>query len=122
MATNLTDLVVSGGTTTATLTLGSTSLANVLLGAGSGYKLARGSQIATATALVATGLATVVAFAITPIAASTTTIRAAAFASAKAAATAGSINVYRWKYTSATNTAVVAATTAGTLSWIAVGT
>lgn len=122
MTTNLTDLNVSGDVTTATLTLGSASMANAIVGAAAGYKIARGSQIATATALVTTGLTTVVNFAVTPIAASTTTIRAAPMVSAKAAATAGKLNIYRWKPTSATNTAAAAATTAGTVSWIAIGT
>lgn len=118
MATNLTDLVVSG-----TITQGGTNALTLAAnGVAAGYKIARGTQVATATALVTTGLATVVAFAVSPIAASTTAILAAAWASGKAAATAGKLNVYRWKHTGATTVTPVAASTAGTLSWIAVGT
>jgi len=91
-------------------------------GVAAGYALARGTQIATGTALVATGLATVVAFAISPLAATASTANAAVVVSAKNAATAGSINVYRWKITAPSTATLVAATAAGTVSWLAVGT
>lgn len=115
--TNLDSLTLSDA-----LIVGSNTLTNAAVGVAGAYKIARGTQIATATALVTTGLSTVVAFAVSPIAASTTTIRAAAWASGKAAATAGKLNVYRWKHTGATTVTPVAASAAGTVSWIAVGT
>jgi hypothetical protein len=79
-------------------------------GVAAGYKLARGSSVATATLLVDTGLSTVVNFAVSPGVATAGAINKGVIVSAKAAATAGKINIYRWKHTAATTSTLVAAT------------
>lgn len=93
---------------------------SVILGIAAGYKIARGTQVATASAAIATGLTTITGYAVSPIAATATTANAGVVVSAKASS--GTLTAYRWKHTNASTTTLVAATTAGTISWIAVGT
>jgi hypothetical protein len=91
-------------------------------GVAAGYKMARGTSVSTASELVTTGLATVVGFVVAPVGATATVLNLASAASAKAAATAGKLNVYRWVCTSADTPTLIAATTAGTVGWLAIGT
>lgn len=96
------------------------ALAAVVAGLAAGYKLARGSVAATASAVVATGLTTITGFAVTPLA--DTATKANTCALATGSASGGNLTLKRWKATNASTTTLIAATTAGTLSWIAVGT
>jgi hypothetical protein len=102
---------------------GSWALRHLLGGVAAGYKLARGYAAGTAAASIATGLSTVVDFVATVKGNSAALANACALVTGrKSAITAGQLLLYRWKATSAGTTTLVAATTAGTLEWIAVGT
>jgi len=91
-------------------------------GLAAGYKMARGSVVATASASVATGLATVVDF-IHMVRGNTATLaNGCAAVTGKNGAIAGTIQMWRWKHTGPSTATLVAATVAGTLNWIAVGT
>lgn len=114
--TNLSDLAVDS------LSVNSVAMSAIVQGAAAGYKLARGTQAATASKAISTGLTTVVAAIAAPYAATATAINKAVAVSVKLAATAGQISVYRWKHTGASTTTLVAATQAGTVHWVAVGT
>jgi hypothetical protein len=91
-------------------------------GLAAGYKLARGTLIATATASVATGLSTVVDFAVTARADTATKANTASCVTGKKGSIAGALKMWRWKITAPSTATLIAATTAGTLEWIAVGT
>lgn len=91
-------------------------------GVAAGYKLARGSKVVTATASIATGLTTIVGFAITDRANTAAKANYAPHVSGKIGSIAGALKFWRWKHTSAGTTTLVAATSAGTLDWLAVGT
>jgi len=94
----------------------------LVIGVAGGYKLARGSSAVTGSASINTGLTTVVDFCAVPYADSAAKANYAVTVSIADAVAAGYIKVYRWKHTSAGTTTLVAATTAGTINWIAVGT
>lgn len=103
-----------------TTTLNDVSMANFTRGVASGYAIARGTQAATASAAIATGLTTITGFAITGVGATATKMNAArAFSGATSS---GTLTAYRWKHTGASTATLVAATTAGTVAWVAVGT
>lgn len=90
-------------------------------GLAAGYKLARGFAVCTASTIITTGLTTITGYAVTPTACDTATkANYAALVSAKVAS--GTITAYRWKHTGASTPTLVAASTAGNLAWIAVGT
>lgn len=91
-------------------------------GLAAGYKLARGTLIATATASVATGLSTVVDFAVTARSNTATKANTAVSVSGIKGSIAGALKMYRWKHTGPSTATLIAATTAGTLEWVAVGT
>lgn len=94
---------------------------NVLVGGvAAGYKLARGNQAATASATIATGLTTITGFAVAPVGATATKINACSAVSASASS--GNLSVYRWKVGGPSTTTLKAASVAGTVSWVAVGT
>lgn len=92
----------------------------VVDGVAAGYKVARGTQAATASAVIATGLTTITGYAVSSIGATATAANNAALITAKASA--GNLTVYRWKHTGASTATFTAASTAGTVSFIAVGT
>lgn len=89
-------------------------------GVAAGYKLARGNQAATASATIATGLTTITGFAVAPVGATATKINACSAVSASASS--GNLSVYRWKVGGPSTTTLKAASVAGTVSWVAVGT
>lgn len=97
--------------------------ASGVLGVGAGYAVARGLKTGTATPKITTGLGTVVAFAVTSVGITATAANACANITAKLqASTPGGIAAYRWKVTAPSTATLVAASVAGTLSWVAVGT
>ena len=91
-------------------------------GVAAGYKIARGSQSATDTASVATGLTTIVAGFAMSRADTATKANNAALVTASPGVATGALKLYRWKHTGASTPTLVAATTAGVIDWIAVGT
>ena len=92
-------------------------------GVAASYKMARGIVAITATLQQATGLTTVVSWAVVPLCAGTTPANDGMTITAEtAASTAGSINIQRWVPTANTTNTLIAATTAGTVGWLAVGT
>lgn len=94
-----------------------------VLGRAAGYQLARGTVTGTANLSAATGLGTVVSAVVSPWATTGTAINTAHALTVKVqASTPGTIAIKRWKRTSNTNGTLVAATVAGTASYIAVGT
>jgi hypothetical protein len=94
--------------------------ARMVAGMASGYKLARGSVAATASKAVTTGLSTIVGFAATLVANTATKINQARAVSATASS--GTLTIKRWKHTGPSTATLVAATVAGTVEWVAVGT
>jgi hypothetical protein len=84
------------------------------------YKIARGTVAATASKVIATGLTAVVTYALSMRSSRATTANYASAVTGYFAA--ANLTAYRWKHKSATNSTLVAATSAGTLDWIAVGT
>jgi hypothetical protein len=88
-------------------------------GLAAGYKLARGSVAATANKAVATGLSSIVGFALAPVAETATKGNLAVLISGKVSG--GTLTVYRWKHTGPSTSTLVAATSAGTIDWLAVG-
>ena len=92
-------------------------------GVAAGYKVARGTSVITGTANVATGLASIAGFAITPLGTTATLVNNARVINAKAQATTpGTLAVQRYKHTAAGDCTLIAATVAGTVAWVAVGT
>jgi len=108
-------LTVSGA-----LTVGGVVVTNAVKGVASGYALARGTQIATSSAAITTGLTTITGFAVSPIGNTATKANAARVVTASASS--GTLTVKRYKATGPSTCTLVAATTAGTVSWVAVGT
>lgn len=100
------------------------SLTNPVVGAGSGYKVARGVASITGSGTVATGLTTVVSIVVTPqsdldgtgLAGCSGTI-----GDQSGSPAAGSVILKCWKITAADNGALIAATAAKSVNWIAVG-
>ena len=88
-----------------------------------GYKVARGNSAGTAAASIATGLSAIVDFVAIPLGASAAKANyCSLITGVKSTITAGQLLLYRWAHTSAGTTTLVAATTAGTIEWVAVGT
>ena len=106
------------GGTLVTLTAANLNLG--VSGYASGYKLARGSQAATASAAVTTGLTTIVGFALGAYGDTATKMNAAVAISG--AVSSGTLTIYRWKHTAPSTATLTAASTAGTVEWLAVGT
>jgi hypothetical protein len=111
--------VKSGGTQTVdsggTLTVNGTT--NLVKGASTGYALARGSTSVTGTALINTGLTTIVAMSGSVRSASASAVCVSFLPSNGANATA---TVY--SMTSASNNAFITSSAAKTVDWIAIGT
>lgn len=99
-----------------------TQINALVIGVAGGYKLARGSKVVTGTASKATGLTTMVGYAVSARADTATKANTAVVVSGEIGSTAGNIKIYRWKHTSAGTTTLIAATSAGTVDWLAVGT
>ena len=92
-------------------------------GIAAGYKVARGTVAGTATPSVATGLTTITGYAVSAVAITATAANVAAAVTAKPqASTPGTLAIFRWKITAPSTATLVAATAAGTVSWVAVGT
>ena len=92
-----------------------------LAGAATGYKLARGRATACgAAATIASGLTTIVSYALTSEGGTAAKANTAVLVTGEISST--NILAYRWKNTSAGTTTLVAATTNGTIMWVAVGT
>lgn len=89
-------------------------------GYAAGYKIARGIKVATANGAINTGLASIVAFAVCAFADTATKINVARAITAKKSG--ATLTVYRWKHTAPSTCTLTAATTAGTVDWMAVGT
>jgi len=92
----------------------------VSTGYAAGYKVARGTNHATWTATITTGLTTIVAFAFGRDSMQASTANNAETVCGKVSS--GTLYVYRYKHTSAINPTLIAATTPATLNWVAVGT
>lgn len=92
----------------------------VVVGAADGYAVARGTTAATATAAITTGLTTITGYAVSGVGGTATKANAAV--AVTASASSGTLTAKRWKHTGASTATLVAATTAGTVSWVAVGT
>lgn len=100
-------------------------IANAIAGVGASYRVARGVAAITGTGTVVTGLTTVVAVVVsaqtdpdgTALAAVSGTIGDQAGTPA-----AGSVILKAWKITAADNAALIAATAAKSINWIAIGT
>ncbi|MDD5353006.1 MAG: hypothetical protein PHS93_07605 [Candidatus Omnitrophica bacterium] len=92
----------------------------VTTGYAGGYKVARGTNHATWTATITTGLTTIVAFAFGRDAAQASTANNAETVCGKVSS--GTLYVYRYKHTSAANPTLVQATSPATLNWVAIGT
>lgn len=94
-----------------------------IYGSDTGYKVSRGQSIGTANLTGATGLTTIVGFAIAPLGITGTKINQARVCNAAPQATTpGTLAIKRWKHQGATTATLVAATVAGTVVWVAVGT
>jgi hypothetical protein len=105
-----------GGVSSAKL---ASALQALVLGAASGYKLARGQADVTGTADVTTGLTTVVA----AVAALDDDISLAAmWVSAQLSATAGHIDLNVFKPTAVDDCTPIAGTAAAKVNWLAIGT
>lgn len=94
-------------------------------GVAAGYKVARGVASVTGSGTVVTGLATVVAVVATPADDPDGTALAAVSATIGDQAgtpAAGSVILKCWKITAADNGALIAATAAKNVNWVAVGT
>jgi len=108
--------VKDGGITSGKL---AAALQALVLGAASGYTLARGEAAVTGTADVDTGLATVVA--VVACLGSDPSVDAL-WASAAPGGTAGHIDLKVWKPTASDNCTPIAATAEKSVEWIALGT
>jgi hypothetical protein len=104
--------------TEVTLTPANMNLA--VTGVAAGYKVARGTVSATASAAITTGLTTILGFALSVNGATATLINAAPALSGSISG--GTLTVYRWKHTGPSTATLVAATTGGSVAWVAVGT
>lgn len=94
--------------------------ASVLLGYATGYKLARGSGVATDSLAVVTGLTTIVAFSVTQRGSTGTTINAGV--ALQGSVSGGTLTIKRYKHTGVASPTLVAATVAGSVDWVAIGT
>jgi hypothetical protein len=105
------------------LYVGNLHLRKLFMGPGEGERIAfaRGSVAATASASISTGLSTVDAVVVGSEADIAAGANACVLANGKPGVVAGNIKLTRWKHTNSTTNTLVAATTAGTLDWIAVG-
>jgi hypothetical protein len=92
-----------------------------VIGVALGYKIARGTTTATATKAVATGLTSVVMSWAQEKSNTATKANNGYTVQAVQTGTA-TITIYRWKVTSPAIATLVAATTAGTVFWGAIGT
>lgn len=92
----------------------------VATGVAAGYKVARGTVSATASKAVTTGLTTILGFALTNNTASATVVNTAPVLSG--AISSGTLTVYRWKHTGPSTATLIAATTGGSVAWVAIGT
>lgn len=108
-------LTVSGA-----LTVGGIVVTNAVKGVAGGYALARGNVVATASMAVVTGLASITGFALARV--GNTGTKANAAVSVTGAVSGGTLTVKRWKITAPSTATLIAATTNGTVSWVAVGT
>lgn len=100
------------------------ALTNPLVGAGSGYKLARGVAAITGSGTVATGLTTVVSVTVTPqddLDGTNLAGVSATVGNQSGAPVAGSVIIKAWKITAADNGVLIAATGAKNVNWIAIG-
>jgi hypothetical protein len=94
-------------------------------GVAAGYKVARGVAAITGSGTVVTGLATVVAVIATPQSDPDGTALAmvsATIGDQAGAPAAGSVILKAWKITAADNAALIAATAAQNINWVAIGT
>jgi hypothetical protein len=108
--------IKDGGVSSAKL---ASALQALVLGAASGYKLARGQANVTGTADVTAGLATVVAAVATL---DDDISLAAMWVSAHLSATAGHIDLNVFKPTAVDDCTPIAATAAAKVNWVAIGT
>ncbi len=91
-----------------------------LTGYAGGYKMARGTNAATATATIATGLSSIVSFAFGIQSKRATTANYCNYVTGKTST--GTLYIWKWKHKSATNSTVVATTNCATIDWTAIGT
>ncbi|MDD5353005.1 MAG: hypothetical protein PHS93_07600 [Candidatus Omnitrophica bacterium] len=91
-----------------------------MTGYAGGYKIARGTQVATASEAVTTGLTSIVAFATGIESKRATTANYCVLTTGKVSS--GTLTIYNWQHKTATASTLVAATSAATINWIAVGT
>lgn len=96
------------------------NLNNVVEGAAAGYAIARGFAAATASVAITTGLTTITSYGFSDLSDSAAKANAAVLTTGYF--TGGTLTAYRWKNTSSTTATLVAATTGGSLGWLAVGT
>lgn len=104
---------------------GSGAVADALTGVASGYKVARGVAAVTGTATVVTGLATVVAVAVTAqddLDGDTLMGVSATIGDQAGTPAAGSVILKAWKSNGDGDATMVAADAAKNLNWIAIGT
>jgi hypothetical protein len=100
------------------------TLTNPIVGVASGYKIARGVDSITGSGTVATGLTTVVSVVVSPQSdPDGTNLHSCSGTIGDQSGTpaAGSVIVKCWKITAAGNGALIAATAAKSVNWIAVG-
>ena len=102
------------------LNLSATAMNKLVQGYALGYKLARGTVMGTASVAINTGLTTITGYVITSEGATATKANACVLTTASPSG--ATLTAYRWKHTSATNSTLAAASTAGTLGWMAIGT
>jgi hypothetical protein len=97
--------------------------ASGVLGVATGYYVSRGFKAGTATPTFVTGLASILGWSAVSVAGNATAANTCAKVTAKpAASTPGSLVVKRWKHTAPSTATYVAATVAGTVAYVAVGT
>jgi hypothetical protein len=100
------------------------TLTNPVVGVGSSYKIARGVASITGSGTVATGLTTVVSVTVTPQSDLDGTSLAGCsgtIGDQSGSPAAGSVILKCWKITAADNGALIAATAAKSVNWVAVG-
>lgn len=105
--------------------LGQNDITNPIAGIAAGYKVARGVAAITGTGTVVTGLATVVAVIATSqddLDGTTLAGVSATIGNQSGAPAAGSVILKAWKITAADNGALIAATAAKNINWVAIGT
>jgi len=93
----------------------------LIQGIAAGYKVARGTVACTASSAINTGLASITGYAVSVVGTTATAVNNACQVSAKNTG-AATLTAYRWKHGGASTTTLAAASTAGTVSWIACGT